>query len=455
MSFSRRTFLIGAGSGLSLLALAACTDAPPVPTFSPTLAPPSPVPKPRSIVRSAWSTDPFARGAASFPAVGSTPQHRADLSESLLDRLFFAGEATSDAPGTVRGARTSGARAANEVAKVAEQGERIIIVGAGAAGAEAARLLSILGHRVGVIEARDRTGGRIDTLTSEDGESAELGAWRLAPEADADVLTALARLDVTTAELGTLVASSANREVVEVDPAPSIAAGISAVDAATAWATQQPADTSLEDSLAGAGVASSALLDDYLAGLATTTGADAAVLSSWFSPAPAEPESLLVTGGLSILVDAALDGIDTSLNTAVVSIAWDEDSVSLRLGTGESMKADRVILTVPLGVLKAGSIEFDPLLPFTHRTAISALGMGNIETVRLSFDEAFWSTEATYWTVTGMDAVISTWINLQPITGEPVLVGLVGGEAAAALVDLSDDELIALAQTSLEPFAES
>ena len=41
-----------------------------------------------------------------------------------------------------------------------------------------------------------------------------------------------------------------------------------------------------------------------------------------------------------------------------------------------------------------------------------------------------------------------------PATGEPILVGLVGGEVARTMADLSDDEVFTLAATSLAPFTE-
>ncbi|HAM25510.1 MAG TPA: oxidoreductase, partial [Microbacteriaceae bacterium] len=110
MSFSRRNFLVGAGTGLSLLVLTACTDGKPVPTPTPSPSPTLVVPRPSAIQRSKWTTDPFSRGSHSFMAVGSTPQHRNDLREPIIGRLFFAGEATStDLPGTVLGAQSSGA----------------------------------------------------------------------------------------------------------------------------------------------------------------------------------------------------------------------------------------------------------------------------------------------------------------------------------------------------------
>jgi monoamine oxidase len=122
----------------------------------------------------------------------------------------------------------------------------------------------------------------------------------------------------------------------------------------------------------------------------------------------------------------------------VVRVAHDDTGVSLRFGTGESLSFDRVIVTVPLGVLQQGGIEFAPVLPFAHRAAIAGLGAGAVETVWLRFDEPFWQTEAEIWHLMGAETRIRTWLNLAPATGEAVLVGLIGGEPAEEYAALED-----------------
>lgn len=462
MSFTRRSFLLGAGSGLSLLVLSACTGDKPTPTPAPT---PSRtalgLPAPSGFTRSSWSKDPYSLGSHSVMKVGSTPEHRDALRQPIMDRVFFAGEATSsDAAGTVLGALNSGARAASDLSIVADRGEKVAVVGAGIAGAEAARRLAQGGYEVVVVEARKRIGGRIQTVKTKDWPvPLELGAWRIASSAD-DLLSRLATLAVETESI------KSKTFVSPTSTAKSYPAGAAALKASVDWAAEQPQDVSLADALEQSGAGKNAegsapkgfdgqaMLEQYFESLATVSGADPATLSSWYGTEQSAG-NLVVTGGYDALVQDALADIKTSLSAPVAEIAYNDSSVSLRLGTGESLRVDRVVVTVPLGVLKKSSIKFSPLLPLTHRTAIAALGVGTVDCVWLRFDTKFWKTDAAVWNLVGTDDDITTWINLEPMTSEPVLVGLVGGDAALRMAKLSDDELKASAMLALRPFADA
>ena len=453
MGISRRTFFVGAGAGAVAVLLAACTPEPaPNPTTAaPTRTPTAPGPtptalpaKPAAFVRSAWSTDPYARGAMSFTAVGSSPADRETLSEPVESRVFFAGEATSDRPGTLSGAVSSGERVAEQVGVAAANGERIAVIGAGLSGAIAAARLRQTGFEVTVIEARDRIGGRLHTLDDDAWPvPPQLGAWLLSPD-DSEVQQRIALHDVPVEALDGELALTDAGSVEAPDAAP--------LEAAIAWAEPRPADAPLLDALTESGGDP----DDpdtaaFLALLAATTGADAAELSAWFPPKAPDLQQEAAVGDLRDFVAGPLDDIKLLRSTTVVGIAYDDTGVSLRLGTGEALSVDRVVVTVPLGVLKDEGIEFEPPLPFSHRGAIAALGMGDVETIWLRFDDV-WDTDAAFWHVVGGDAVIRSWINLAPATGENILVGRVGGEAARAFAQLSDDEALAAALASLAWF---
>jgi monoamine oxidase len=460
MDTSRRSFLLGAASGFTMLVLTACTDQQqPRPTPTPTGD--LPVPAPIASLRTSWGADPFSRGSSSFLAVGSSPAQRQLLAEPLLNRVFFAGEATStEFPNSVRGAAESGSRTADRIAVLADAGERVIVIGAGIAGATAARRLADAGHQVQVIEARDRTGGRIRTAQSDDWPvPLQLGAWRV-PE-DSPVREQLTLHGIRTALLEEAPpATTTDGEQVD------LTVGARAVADAVEAAAQAPSDISLGGALVESGAARSddwPVVDAYLASrIETVLGGAAANLSSWYAldELAEDGGSRFVLGDFQSLIDDALEGIDVALDTPVTDISYDNEGVSLRLATGESVSADRVIVTVPLGVLKGAGIAFEPPLPFERRAAIAEIGVGVQDTVWLLWEEPFWlggtgpAGNPQLWTTVGDDLPIHTWINLAPVTGRPLLVGLVAGEAAEALAELDDEAVVAAARRSLVPFVE-
>ena len=59
-------------------------------------------------------------------------------------------------------------------------------------------------------------------------------------------------------------------------------------------------------------------------------------------------------------------------------------------GDGWQESGSHVVITVPLGVLKSGAIEFVPPLPADRQAVIDRTGFGNMEKVVLSFAEPFW-----------------------------------------------------------------
>ncbi|MFQ4146285.1 FAD-dependent oxidoreductase [Chlorogloeopsis sp. ULAP02] len=74
------------------------------------------IPDPEVVIRTKWATDPFACGSYLTMPVGAKASDRTTLAAPVENRLFFAGEATSQQyPSTVHGAYLSGLREAERI----------------------------------------------------------------------------------------------------------------------------------------------------------------------------------------------------------------------------------------------------------------------------------------------------------------------------------------------------
>lgn len=425
-----------------------------------------PVPEPAGIVRTRWAEDPWTLGAYSFLPVGATPDHRRALAEPIDGVLRFAGEALSTThPSTVHGALTSGEEAARAIADAegsAIEERRVVVVGAGAAGAAAARLLADAGAEVIVLEGSDRTGGRLRTETPEGWPvPVELGASWVHDIDASDLATRLDDLEVDTVAFDyepTLLDADDERSA-DLDADAAEAAG--AVAAAIEWADGQDDDRSLAEALRESGAAEEVdpqVLDVLLrAEIAAEYGAGAEELSAWWGTAEgSEGDDLLVVGGYQRLVDDLLDDLDVRLEQPVEAIDRTGDGVVVRTTDGEAIDADQVLVTVPLGALQADAIEFDPPLPEPHRDALASLGMGLLDKVWLRWDEPWWTDDHRIWLQEApADEPYVLWANLLPVTGEPVLLALVGGAVARAWTERTDDEVLGAALRALQRFADA
>ena len=421
------------------------------------------VPEPAGFLRTRWLSDPWSLGSYSYLPVGATPADRAALATPVADRLFFAGEATSsEHPSTVHGAAASGRRAAREVAAVASQDEHVVVIGAGIAGLSAARALHDQGRSVEVLEARNRIGGRVDTVRPKGWPvPIERGANWIHDIRASDLASRLDGLGVATApfDYGQAALGAARKRVADVDAL--VRPAEEALAAALEWANARDSDRSIADALVQSGAAAD-FGPDLLQGFAeaeftTEYGASIGELSAfWGTDEGTEGDDRIVLGGFGALARELASGLVVRRGVPVERVSWTASGVRLVVGEAEPVAADRVVVTLPLGVLKAGAVAFDPPLPGAHQYAISALGMGLLDKLWLRFDEPFWNEEALTWTsVSPVGGVRLEWCNLLPLTGEPVLLALFGGPQARALTSRSDRELVGAAVASLQAFADA
>ena len=190
--------------------------------------------------------------------------------------------------------------------------------------------------------------------------------------------------------------------------------------------------------------------------IVTEYGADADELSAWWGlEEGTEGDDRLVVGGYDGLVTALAGGHDVDLAHPVDRIEWDAEGVTVHGPDHDPIAADRVVVTVPIGVLKAGSIAFEPALREAIAAAIDRLGMGLLDKYWFRFDEVFWEEDAVMWTKVGPATdqdPFREWFNLAPATGWPILLALLGGDAARAWATKTDAEIKAAAMVSLQEF---
>jgi monoamine oxidase len=330
-----------------------------------------------------WSRDPLYRGAYSFLAAGSSGEDRLRLQRAVSDRLFIAGEHTSvEYPATLHGAFSSGLRAADAILKssACSPGARIVVVGAGFAGLSAAKKLQDCGMRVAVLEAGDDIGGRAKSSRAlgGGGEVHLGGSWLHGTEGHfLNSEPFKVEREQWEWSLETAVLSEDGKVASFIDTS-RLKEAYDAVEqaictrAASATENQCLADVFHEclqsSKLQGveAHVLQCLLTTDFEQSYACTlqTLSLRHCREEYHLPSPAQSsaEDFIITSPLSNILLTLKEGLDIRTSVAVRSVTCSSSNVVVASDSGD-YDADFAVVTVPLGVLKAGAIDFSPPLP--------------------------------------------------------------------------------------------
>lgn len=144
-------------------------------------------------------------------------------------------------------------------------------------------------------------------------------------------------------------------------------------------------------------------------------------------------------------------GLDIRYNETVTSIGYDH--VVTNSGQGY-YKADAIIVTVSLGVLKHNSIKFDPPLPDAKVQSIRKMGMGLMNKVILEFDDSFTvlresNVDFLYYVAKANKSEFCEMFNWAKVTQKNVLVLFTSGQFAIDMEKLSDEQVIDKAMQTL------
>jgi monoamine oxidase len=335
----------------------------------------------------------------------------------------------------------------------------VIIIGAGAAGLAAARVLSDAGRSAVVLEARDRMGGRIHTIRDSKLQiPIELGAefihgrpeatWKLVRESGLVAMDL--PFDFQRRQHGRLV------ELADFEgELGKIMGGLAHLGAK---------DRSFAEYLREHH-SRRANAEARRFAIAFVQGFDAADPERISAKSLAEEQAGLgdvgdetqfrLRDGYGSLIDYLHRSCDRGrigirLRSVVSEIRWQKSKAEVRLKNSRiTVRARRVLVTAPLGILQLppevkGAIRFAPDIADWRGTAMQLVS-GPVVKAILRFREAFWESsgdnrlrDASF--ISDPDDAIPTWWTQRPLR-VPMLTAWAGGPKAAALAGISKSEL--------------
>jgi len=149
-----------------------------------------------------------------------------------------------------------------------------------------------------------------------------------------------------------------------------------------------------------------------------------------------------VLNGYYTLVQFLMEGVDVKLNQTVKKIVQQGNGkINVVTNKGDIL-ADHVVVSVPLGVLQANTIIFEPDLPQNKKEAIATLGFGLLYKVVFYFSEAFWEKDVDWIGHASKPSGQFSWFqNFYKLTRKPMLMAFFSAEFAKQMSDLPDNEV--------------
>ena len=323
----------------------------------------------------------------------------------------------------------------------------VVVIGAGMAGLTAARELSRAGLDVVVLEARDRVGGRIQTIHKPAPHGLELGA-QMIHGSRAPTWELVREFKIETRPFTEWTTWSWSPSAGFQKPDEARAAEVDA-RLARAYHAYRGEDITFQKFLD----------DERFSPEEQDSVAEHAL--SWSS----EPSEVSLRAAMED--DAAwnsyldrnyqvVDGYDrlprklaedlgdrVRLSCVVRQIEWGRFGAAVsydRAGRTERLRARRGVVTLPIGILQSASPVFSPALPAWKRKSIESLKMGREVVGHFLFDAWFWRDAIPNlpgWSTRG--GRISFWDPHPAGKGQPVLLGWITGTAAQELSDLGEE----------------
>ncbi|MBC9954487.1 FAD-dependent oxidoreductase [Leucobacter sp. cx-42] len=333
-----------------------------------------------------------------------------------------------------------------------------LIIGAGVSGLTAASLLTRAGRSVTVLEARDRIGGRVHSERTA-GKVTDLGASWIHGIVDSPVYEAARACGMPMAEFTVGGYQPDSRPLAYYGPdnerLPAAAAKQFTDDLHTV-------DAQLVHTIAASQPGES--YGDVVERTLTSLGWDAErterareyfrhrseeQYGAWIDDLDAhgldddaiDGDEVVFPEGYDALATHLARGLDIRLEHEVTAVRWGGSGVEVTSNRG-IFTADRVIITVPVGVLQSAEFVIDPPLPETNARALAGLRMNAFEKVFIRFTEKFWDDDVYAIRRQGPESHWwHSWYDLTAVAGEPTLLTFAAGPCAQETREWSDERI--------------
>jgi len=331
----------------------------------------------------------------------------------------------------------------------------VMIIGAGAAGLMAAWELVQAGKKTAIIEARDRIGGRIHTIYDEKFSlPIEAGAEFVHGDLPltklllkkADITYPKVEGDMWRKEKNVLQKSNFIENYQELNKKfKELTDDISVADFIKQY-LNEPEYEELKKSIRS-------YVEGYYA--ADTTKASTFALRDELKNS--RDEQYRVESGYRTVIDFIHSeylqkGGTIYLSSPVTIINWQNRNIEV-ITAQQKFKAEKLIITVPIGILQSQQIKFAPGIENKIAAAKQA-GYGPVIKIILQFEDIFWNDES----LTDKDIKrlgflfseesVSTWWTQYP-KKVPILTGWLGGPHAEKMKHLNDEAILQKAIKSL------